>query len=336
MDLNTEYLGLKLKNPFVPSSSPLSRKVISARQLEDNGAGAIVMYSLFEEEIEAEEIIADKLARHQDLGHGEASSYLPVHSDLAGCRDRYLEQLSALKQSLDIPIIASLNGTTPGGWVRHAQAIEQAGADALELNVYYIAANIEETSQDVEARLIDILEELTRQVSLPIGVKLSPAFSALGNLVKRIEAAGASGVALFNRFFQPDIDLDKLEVAQSLHLSDSTDALMTMRWIAILHGRIDLSLAATGGIHSAEDAIKMFLCGADAAYLCSTLLANGPQRLQDIHDGVTAWLEQNEYESVRQLKGSLSQQHAPDPAGFERGNYVKLLANYTLPPGVWR
>ncbi|MEJ2140113.1 MAG: dihydroorotate dehydrogenase-like protein [Gammaproteobacteria bacterium] len=335
MDLSTTYLGLELKNPFVPSSSPLSKQLDTARALEDHGAAALVMYSLFEEEIEAEEGVAQRL-QNQDIGHGEAASYLPVHDDLPGHREKYLEQLRRLKEALEIPVIASLNGISPGGWVRHAKALEQAGADALELNVYYVAANIEEDGAAVERRVIETLTQLRKQVRLPLSVKLSPQFSAIGNLVRQIEAAGADGVALFNRFYQPDIDTDDLELDQTLHLSTSADSLLAMRWIAILHGRVGLSLAATGGVHTAEDAIKLLLCGADVTYLCSSLLSAGPGRLDEIHAGVLAWLDEHEYESVAQLKGSLSQKNSPDPGAYERGNYIRLLSSYRVPQSLWR
>ena len=335
IDLSTTYLGLELKNPFVPSSSPLSKQLDTARALEDHGAAAIVMYSLFEEEIEAEEGVAQRL-QNQDIGHGEAASYLPVHDDLPGHREKYLEQLRRLKEVLEIPVIASLNGVSPGGWVRHAKALEQAGADALELNVYYVAANIEEDGAAVERRVIETLTQLRKQVRLPLSVKLSPQFSAIGNLVRQIEAAGADGVALFNRFYQPDIDTDDLELDQTLHLSTSADSLLAMRWIAILHGRVGLSLAATGGVHTAEDAIKLLLCGADVTYLCSSLLSAGPGRLDEIHAGALAWLDEHEYESVPQLKGSLSQKNSPDPGAYERGNYIRLLSSYRVPQSLWR
>ena len=335
IDLSTTYLGLELKNPFVPSSSPLSKQLDTARALEDHGAAAIVMYSLFEEEIEAEEGVAQRL-QNQNIGHGEAASYLPVHDDLPGHREKYLEQLRRLKEALEIPVIASLNGVSPGGWVRHAKAHEQAGADALELNVYYVAANIEEDGAAVERRVIETLTQLRKQVRLPLSVKLSPQFSAIGNLVRQIEAAGADGVALFNRFYQPDIDTDDLELDQTLHLSTSADSLLAMRWIAILHGRVGLSLAATGGVHTAEDAIKLLLCGADVTYLCSSLLSAGPGRLDEIHAGVLAWLDEHEYESVAQLKGSLSQKNSPDPGAYERGNYIRLLSSYRVPQSLWR
>ena len=335
MDLSTSYLGLELQNPFVPSSSPLSKRLDSARRLEDAGAAAIVMHSLFEEDIEGDEGLAQQLAHHQEIGHAEASSYLPLHKDYPGRRDEYLEQIRRLKAALGIPVIASLNGTTLGGWVRHAKSIQEAGADALELNIYHVAADLTEPPAAVEQRVLDILDETVRQVTLPVGVKLSPQYSSLGNLVKRIETAGAAGVALFNRFYQPDLNLNSLEIAQALSLSSSRDALIAMRWIAILYGRVNLSLAATGGVHTSADALKMLLCGADVTYLCSTLLANGSKQLQRIRDGVIAWMQKQEYESVRQLQGSLSQKHSPDPVAFERGNYLQMLSRFKPPNSEW-
>jgi dihydroorotate dehydrogenase (fumarate) len=335
-DLQTRYLGLDLKNPFVPSSSPLSRDVAAAKKLEDHGAGALVMYSLFEEEIEAEEAIAQRLMHQQDIGHAEASSYLPVHGELASRRDAYLEQLVKLKTSLEIPVIASLNGVTPGGWIKHAKSLEEAGADALELNVYQVAADIGEPGEAVERRVIELVSALRAEVTMPLGVKLSSSFSSVAHLAGQLAAAGADSLALFNRFYQPDIDLADLSVAQSLNLSTSAECLLAMRWIAILHGRVKLTLAATGGVHTAEDAIKLLLCGADATYLCSSLLINGPGRLTEIRRDVSDWLDDNEYESIEQLKGSLSQQHCGDPAAYERGNYVRLLGSYRVPESVWR
>jgi dihydroorotate dehydrogenase (fumarate) len=335
-DLRTRYLGLELRSPFVPSSSPLSRDLGMAKRLEDHGAGALVMYSLFEEEIEAEEHRAHELAHFQDIGHGEASSYLPVHDELPSRRDEYLEQLRRLKESLDIPVIASLNGSSAGGWVRHAKSLQEAGADALELNVYHVAADISETSEAAEQRVIDVLAGIRREISLPIAVKLSPQYSSPGNLVRRLEAAGADGVALFNRFYQPDIDLDRLAVEQTLELSSSHECLLAMRWIAILRGHVQISLAATGGVHTAQDALKLFLCGADVTYLCSALLRNGPKRMNEIHAGVNEWLDENDYESLEQLKGSMSQENSPDPVAFERGNYVRILGSYRIPDSVWR
>ncbi len=275
MNLETTYLGMKLKNPLVPSASPLSRDLDMARRLEDAGASALVMYSLFEEEVLAEEEDLEQMMGFQDIGHGEADSYLPMHHGYKTQLEEYLEQVAALKQTLDIPVIASLNGTTDGGWVEHARELEEAGADALELNVYFIPA-MHETAEDIEQRYVDILKHLKSSIDLPITVKLSPYFSSLGNLVQRLEDAGAQGVALFNRFYQPDLDLDTLEINPVMHLSTPYESLLRMHWIARLCGRVDLSLAATGGIHGAEQVSKMLLAGANVTHLCSVLLQQGP------------------------------------------------------------
>ncbi|MGA7800246.1 MAG: dihydroorotate dehydrogenase-like protein [Gammaproteobacteria bacterium] len=329
MDLGTDYLGLELANPLVPSASPLSRNLDTVRQLEDAGASAIVMYSLFEEELLQEQQQMARFLHQQDIGHSEADSFLPLPDVYRSGLDAYLEQLTALKRMLDIPVIASLNGISASGWVEHGRELADAGADALELNVYYVAANLDEPGSVVEDRYVNLLRELRGAVSIPITVKLSSQFSAVGHLVKRLEAAGANGVALFNRFYQPDIDLETLQVVPRLQLSSSTESLLRMRWIAILHGRVGLSLAATGGIHSAEDAIKMLLAGADVTHLCSVLLAHGPGRLADIRRAIEQWMDDHEYQSVRQLKGSVSHRHAADPAGFERANYLQVLDSYS-------
>ena len=329
MDMTTDYLGIKLKNPLVPSASPLSKSLDSAKELEDAGASALVMYSLFEEDVRNDDAnFADLM--EQGIGHGEASSYLPSDVTEACHADLYLTQLSALKQSLDIPIIASLNGVTHGGWIEHAIELEQTGANALELNVYHIAADIQESGSEVEQRYIDLLLALKQRISIPITMKLSPQFSSPGYMIKRLEQAGVDGVALFNRFYQPEIDLDTLYVGQSLHLSQSADALLAMRWIALLYGRVDISLAATGGIHTYQDAMKMLLAGADVCHMAAALIKQGPGQLSTVLEGMQEWMEDNEYESIEQLKGSVSQQHARDPAAFERTNYMGLLNNYSF------
>jgi len=334
-DLSTEYLGLRLANPLVPSASPLSRDLDTATRLRDAGAPALVMYSLFEEKIEQEEQQLARFLHQQGIGHGEADSFHPVPDDYHSYLDGYLEQLRRLK-ALDIPIIASLNGTTLGGWVEYGKLLEQAGADALELNVYYIAANLAESSHDVEQRYIDILRQLQQQVSLPVTMKLSSQFSSPLHFIQRLEEAGASGVALFNRFYLPDIDLETLKITPTLNLSSSREALLRVRWTALLHGRVNLSLAVTGGFHTAEDMLKALLAGADVTHLCSALLEQGPQHLAQVLEDMQHWLDEHEYESVRQLKGSLSQQHAIDPAAYERVNYISVLDNYTPPSGVLR
>lgn len=321
MDLRSQYLGLELKNPFVPSSTPLTKNLDSARQLEDAGAGALVMHSLFQEQIEANDAADRGNAAGGDLFGG---------AQTAASREEYLAQFRQLQAAMDIPVIPSLNGSTPGLWVNYASDLEAAGARALELNVYYVAADITESAEAVEQRVLGIFRGLKDRVSIPIGVKLSPYFSSLGNLVTSLEADGAAGVALFNRFYQPNIDLETLTVSDALEISTSSDALLAMRWIAILHGRVSLSLAATGGIHFAEDALKMLLCGADVTHLGGTLLTNGPKQLTRILDHTVRWLEQRGHDSLDQIRGSLSQAKADDPSAFARGHYLRMLSNYKV------
>ncbi|MEE4217714.1 MAG: dihydroorotate dehydrogenase-like protein [Xanthomonadales bacterium] len=325
MDLSTQYLGLTLKNPLVPSASPLSRDIDTAKRLEDAGASAIVMYSLFEEEIRHEDELFDTYLLNQDIGHAEADSYRPFVDEPDSVIDNYLAQLERLKQELDIPVIASLNGVSSGGWVEHAKEIQQAGADALELNVYYVAADINETDDSVTQRYIDTLQAVKACVDIPLIVKISPYFSSVANMVRRLEAAGADGVSLFNRFYQPGIDLESLEVTPQLQLSRSSESLLAMRWIAMLYNKVDLTLAATGGIHNAEDVMRLLLAGADVTHMCAALLMNSPEHLASVLQKMQEWMEENEYESVSQLKGSVSQQHAGDPAAYERANYIEVL-----------
>jgi dihydroorotate dehydrogenase (fumarate) len=335
VDLRTNYLGLELKNPVVPSASPLSRSLDTARALEDAGASALVMYSLFEEELEDQQLRQAAFLAEQQMGHSEADSYLPLHAEPADELDNYLEQINRLKDTLSIPVIASLNGVSLNGWVENGTLLAEAGADALELNVYYVAADLELSSDDMEQRYLALLAELRSVVDIPITVKLSPFFSSLGNFVKHLESAGANGVSLFNRFYQPDIDVDSLRVAPALHLSREHDSLLAMRWLGILHGRVNLSLAATGGIHTAEDAIKMLLAGADITHLCSTLLLHGPKQLARILAGMEQWLEESPYDSIEQVKGVLSHQQMADPAAYERASYVKMLGSYAVNNTAW-
>jgi dihydroorotate dehydrogenase (fumarate) len=294
------------------------------------------MYSLFEEELRHEEEITTRFLLHQELGHAEASSFLPFHDQYKRGLDQYLEQLAALKHSLDIPVIASLNGVSLDGWVAHGGALQQAGANALELNVYYLAAEIEQSSAELESSYLELVRELRSQVAIPITVKLSSQFTTIPHFVKQLETAGADGVALFNRFYQPDIDLDSLRITPRLHLSTSADTLLAMRWIALLYGRVKLSLAATGGVHTGEDALKMLLAGADVAHLCSALIDHGPQRLAKIKSDMESWMEAQGFDSVTEIKGRVSQRHAADPAAFERANYLWVLDNYSPGPGVRR
>jgi dihydroorotate dehydrogenase (fumarate) len=334
MDLTTSYLGLEIKSPLVPSASPLSRSLDMARELEDAGAGAIVMWSLFEEAITAESETMARFLSQQDTGFAEAGSFLPDHEDFAPGLELYLEGLRKLKEALDIPVVASLNGVTPGGWIEHGRELQQAGADALELNVYYVAADIEQTGAQVEERYLTLLRSLREHISIPINMKLSPTFSSIGNMVRRMEAAGANGVALFNRFYQPDINVDSMRLQPSLHPSTSPDALLAMRWIAILYGRTGLSLGATGGVHTPEDAIKLLLAGADVVHLCSALLAKGPAYLARVRTGIVDWMEEQGFESVDEFRGRVSALSVPNPAELERANYVNILDSYSFSPGV--
>lgn len=330
MDLRTEYLGLPLKNPIVPSASPLSKNVDTAKQLEDAGASALVMDSLFEEEIIDEGETYESLIQGQALGHGEADSYLPVHNCYKNCLDLYLEHVTKLKGSLEIPIIASLNGITNGGWIDHSKDLQQAGADALELNIYYIPVDLNESGAEVEKCYIDILQAVKQQVTIPVTCKLSSQFSSPGHFIKQLEAAGADGVSLFNRFYQPDINLDTLKIDPKITLSSPYESLLRMHWIALMHGNTKLSLAATGGIHGANAVIKLLLAGADVTHVCSVLLKHGVGAIEDILDDLTGWMEENEYESVQQLKGSVSQGKAINPAAYERLNYLQVLQGYHL------
>ena len=334
VDLTTHYLGIEIRNPLVPSSSPLCRDLDTARRLEDAGAAALVMHSLFEEKIAEEDANLARFMHHQSIGHGEADSFHPLPQGYQSYEENYLDHLSSLKASLEIPVIASLNGTTPGGWVDYARELQSAGADALEMNVYYIPASWREDGREVEQRYVDILTLLRQNISIPIAMKLSSQFSSVANMAHRLAEAGADGLVLFNRFYQPDIDLDTLEVVPSLELSTSQEALMRIRWIAILYGRIEASLAITGGLHNVDDVAKSLLAGADVTHMCSALLRRGPDHLAEVLRGLEEWMEEREYESVAQLKGSISQSNATDSSAFLRSNYVRVLESYQPPPGV--
>ena len=333
-DLTVNYLGLELKNPLVPSASPLSRDLDSARHLEDNGASALVMYSLFEEQILAEEKQFERFIANQSLGHGEASSFLPEQPGYQSSLDKYLHQIQTLKQHLEIPIIASLNGVSEQGWIDYGRELEQAGADALELNVYYVAADVTEPAGDVERRYLDVLVHLKEVVSVPIAIKLSPQFSSPVHFASHLHQAGAAAVVLFNRFYQSDINLETLQVEPALQLSNSYESLLRVRWAAMLRGALDIDLAVTGGFHDCADVIKALLAGANVVQLCSVLLQQGPQRLSELLTGLDYWLDENEYESVRQMQGSLSHRNAANPAAYERENYLSVLDSFTPPPGV--
>ncbi len=336
MNLKTHYLGLPLKNPIVPSSSPLTHDLDQARRLEDAGAAAIVMHSLFEEQIRSEEEHYSRFLLDQSIGHAEANSFHPDHADFSSSLDEHLEQLQKLKQALDIPVIASLNGISAQGWIDHGKDLEQAGADALELNVYYIPSGSDQNAEQVEQRYIDLLKDLRQQVQCPISMKLSAQFSSPVNMVKKLQQAGANGVVLFNRFYQPDIDLDTLQFNHTLQLSSSQDSLLRIRWLGILRGQVDISLAATGGFRQTADILKALLVGADVTHMCSELLEHGASRISTILEELTQWLQQREYESLQQLQGSMCKECAIDPGVYEHANYFKILKSHVSAPGTLR
>jgi dihydroorotate dehydrogenase (fumarate) len=328
MDFTTTYLGLKLKNPIVPSASPLSYSLESMKRLEDAGAAAIVMYSLFEEQIAHEAAELDHYLNYGKESYAEALTYFPESQEYNVGPDEYVELVRQAKESLDIPVIGSLNGITTGGWIEYGKKIEEAGADALELNIYYIPTDPRITSADVEDRYLEVLHAIKRTVKIPVAMKLNPFFSSLSNVAKRLETAGADGLVLFNRFYQPDIDLEALEVKPNVILSASDAMRLPLRWIAILSGKVKMSLAATSGIHTAEDVLKMVMAGADVAMMCAALLKNGPGHIEQVLKGIDQWMLDHEYISIQQMKGSMSQRAVADPAAFERANYVKALHSF--------
>jgi dihydroorotate dehydrogenase (fumarate) len=330
MDLSTSYLGLTLKNPIVPSASPLSRSLDTMKRLEDAGASAIVLYSLFEEQIEHESAELNHYLRYGTESFAEALSYFPQTEEYSLGPDEYVEHVRKAKEALRIPVIGSINGISTGGWIEYARKIEQAGADALELNVYYIPTDPRLTGGEVDQRYLQILNAVKGAVTIPVAMKLSPFFSSLAGLAQQLVAARADGLVLFNRFYQPDIDLEHLEVKPEVTLSDPSSIRLPLRWIAILHGRVKASLAATSGIHSAEDVLKLLMAGADVTMMCSALLKHGPAHIRRVLTDMEQWMAQHEYESVRQMKGSMSQKSVADPSAFERANYMKALTQYKL------
>ncbi len=330
MDLSTSYLGLKLRTPLVPSASPLSEEVDSIKRMEDAGAAAVVLYSLFEEQLKHEMLELDHHMTYGTHSFAEALTYFPEPEEFKLGPEGYLEHIRRAKDAVDIPIIASLNGSSIGGWTSFAALIEQAGADALELNLYAIPTDMEMSGAEVEEQYLKVVQAVTSKVSIPVAVKLSPYFSNMANIAKRFVEAGAKGLVLFNRFYQPDIDLEALEVTPNVLLSTPQALRLPLRWIAILHGRIDVSLAATSGIHSAEDAIKMILSGADVTMMASSLLRNGIEHIRVVEQGMAEWLETNEYESLYQSQGSMSQLKMGNTSAFERAQYMKALTSYRI------
>lgn len=332
MDLTTHYLGMELKNPLVPSASPLSRDLDTIRRLEDVGAAALVMHSLFEEQIALESNRLDHYLSYFTDAFAEALSWYPALPDYRVGPEEYLDNIRRAKEAVEIPIIGSLNGISIGGWISYARKIEEAGADALELNVYYIPTDPAMESRTVEQMVLDVLNAVKGSVSIPVAVKLSPYFSATANLARRLAEAGADGLVLFNRFYQPDLDLESLEVVPNLVLSTSEELRLPLRWVAILYGRISVDLAITTGVHTHEDVLKGIMAGANVTMMASELLQNGVERIGEMLLAMAQWMEEHGYGSVTQMRGSMSQQNVADRAAFERANYMKTLQSWRPDP----
>ncbi|HWA85616.1 MAG TPA: dihydroorotate dehydrogenase-like protein [Opitutus sp.] len=330
MNLSTTYLGLPLRNPLVVGASPLSDHLASAVQLEQAGAAAIVMRSLFEEQIALEQRALVYHTEASAASHAEATSYFPAFEEYQLAPDRYLHQLERLKATLSIPVIASLNGNQPGGWLDYARRLESAGADALELNLYQLVTDPTLPPDLVETALIETVRDITASIRIPVAVKISPFHSALPCFAQSLQDSGAAGIVLFNRFYQPDFNLDQLDVQPSLHLSDSSELLLRLRWLAILSPQLKCSLAATGGVHTGDDVVKALLAGAAAVQVVSVLLKNGPQSLASLLEELQCWMAEHDYESIAQLRGALNHRHCPDPAAFERANYLRILQSWKI------
>ena len=329
ISLHTKYLNLDLKNPIVASSGPLTGRIDTLMKLEEAGAAAVVLPSLFEEQISREELEIALLYDFSNEGFAEAQSYLPEMETYNTGPESYLRLVRQAKQSLTIPVIGSLNGTSNGGWIHYGKMLQEAGADALELNIYFMATDPEKTATDVENQYLDLVSGVRGAVSIPLAVKIGPFFNSMANMAKKLFSAGADGLVLFNRFIQPDIDLETLSVEPRLVLSSRDELWLPLRWIAILRSYFDQSLAATCGVHTPEDVIKLLLAGADVAMTTSAVLKNGPGVISELLVGLRTWLEEKEYASVAQMKGSMSQRNIPDPAAFERANYVKTIQSFS-------
>jgi len=334
MNLTTKYLGLTLRSPLVPSASPLSEDISTVRKMEDAGASAVVLFSLFEEEL-----VRDQLELHQALDHttnmfAEAQSFFPTPAEFNVGPEAYLEHIQKAKAAVSIPIIASLNGTSLGGWTGYAREIQQAGADAIELNIYHIPTDMAVPGVQVEQTYLDILRAVKSAVTIPVAVKLSPYFSNMANMALKLDEAGADGLVLFNRFYQPDIDLEELEMRSNLLLSTPQAMRLPLTWIGLLYGHLTADLAATSGIHTAQDALKMLMAGASVTMFASALLLHGVDHLRAIEQGMVLWLEEHEYESVKQLQGSMSQKKSADAAAFERAQYIKMLRGFKMASGA--
>ena len=327
-DLSTTYLGLNLKNPLVASASPLSKKLEKARKLEEAGIAAIVMYSLFEEQILHESLEFDHYLSRGTDSFAEALTYLPDGGMFSISPDKYVDQLSALKKSLSIPVIGSLNGVSKGGWTKYAKRMQDAGADALELNLYYVVTDPDLKSGDIENVQVDLVSEVRSVIKIPLAIKISPFVTALPNFAHRLVEAGANGLVLFNRFYQPDFDLDELDIIHNLDLSTPAELRLPLRWISILYGKVQADYALTSGVHSASDVLKAMMAGAKVAMMASNLLHKGEQAIPSILSDLQDWMKEREYQSIKQMQGSMSQQNVGEPAAFERANYMKVLGSW--------
>jgi dihydroorotate dehydrogenase (fumarate) len=328
MDLSTTYLGLKLKSPIVPSAGPLSHEISNIKLMEDAGAGAVVLYSLFEEQLEHESLELYHHTAGSAESFAEATSYFPEPFEYKLGPEEYLEHIRKAKEAVNIPIIASLNGKSIGGWIDYSKQIEQAGADALELNIYFLATDIDQKSEELEKKYVHIVKRVKSEIKIPISVKMHPFFSSVAHMAKELNKAGADGMVLFNRFYQPDINLETLEVEPNVILSTPFAMRLPLRWIAILYGRTNADLAATSGIYTAEDVIKMVMAGAKVTQMLSCLFKFGIGHIADVTSKMKMWMEEKEYESLDQMRGSMSYMNVDDPAKFERANYMKVLQSY--------
>ena len=331
--LTTRYLGFNLKNPLVVSASPLCEDLDLIRRMEDFGASAVVLHSLFEEQIRLESHDLDHYLSQGAESYAESITYFPDMTDYNMGPDGYLEHLRKAKAAVEIPVIGSLNGVSTGGWIRYAKKMEEAGADALELNVYFLPTDPDVSGAQVEEMYLELVRDVVATLKIPVAVKISPYFSAMAHMGRRFQEAGAKGLVLFNRFYQPDFDLENLEVVTNLLLSSSNTLRLRLRWLAILYGRVDLDLAVTGGVHTARDVLKSMMAGARVAMMTSALLVHGVQHLAAVREDLIRWMEEHEYESIDQMIGSMSQRSAAEPGAFERANYMKVLRSFALKPG---
>lgn len=325
MNLKTQYLGLELSSPFVIGASPLGDDIDMARRLEDSGASAIVMHSLFEEQLTSESSAIASFTEALEESNPEALSYFPESADYSLGPEDYLNHIALLKSRLSIPVIASLNGRTPGGWVGHAKLMEEAGADAIELNIYEVPTDMDESGAEIDARVLEVVAGIREKLTIPLAVKLAPFYSSLPHLAKSIQLAGANGIVLFNRFYQPDLDIENLNVEPKIFLSTSSEILLRLRWMAVLYGKTPLSLSLSGGVHRVHDAIKGIMAGADTLQLVSLLLRHGPQAMAALVKDFTEWMKEHDYNDISEMRGCLSHRNSPDPAAFERANYLRVL-----------